>query len=143
MKTRRVFSLLFAIIFVVSSFSIVSAADSRASAHLNGYNCYFETIGGGDIEICFDVYGTGRMSSIGATEIVLQRSSNGISWTTVKTFTSDEYPEMLASGVSFYLSSVTYDGTAGMRYRADVTVYASNGTTSTSRIVPIDPVIAY
>lgn len=76
--------------------------------------------------ISFTVYGTGIMTSVGASCIKLYTSDGSL----VKTFYSSAYPTMLGSNRGAYTGTVSYPGTSGKTYYAVVTAYAANSTGS-------------
>lgn len=110
-------------------------AEPQASSYLSAYKAYISPVGNGKIEVWFSVSGVNLMDKIGAATIVLKQSSNGTSWTTVKTFQAESYSGMLATDKMSYTSHVSYSGTAGKYYQAIVTVYAEKGSGSDSRLV--------
>lgn len=81
---------------------------------------------GRTLEIWFDVVGNGMMDEIGVSNIKLQRSSNGSSWSTVKNFYPEDYPQMICEDTSIAYDYVSYTGSYGYYYRAYVTFYAKN-----------------
>ena len=92
-----VFCLVVALAFPTS----VSAAKNEevipfASYYLDGYNAYICDMGRGEMQIWFDVMGTGYMDEIGVLSIQLYESTNNVTWTRVKTFLYEENPGMLA-----------------------------------------------
>lgn len=109
--------------------------EPRASQYLSSYMAYIAPVGSGKIQIWFDVEGTTVMDKIGSTTIVLKESTNGTSFTTVKTFKVASYSSMLASNKVSYTSYVPYSGTAGRYYQAVVTVYAEKNGGSDSRVI--------
>ena len=92
-------------------------------------NAYIESMTGalsksGDtLNVNFSVFGTGRMTSIGASCIKIYTSGG----TLVKTFWSAYNPSMLGSNTYSYSGTVSYDGTDGTTYYAVITGYASYG----------------
>lgn len=74
----------------------------------------------------FDVLGTGVMDKIGASEIKIQRSSDNSNWTTMKTYSMDDYTNMICENTGTHASYVTYAGTKGYYYRAYIKLYAKN-----------------
>mgnify|MGYP003463348626 CR=1 FL=1 len=109
--------------------------EPRASQYLSSYMAYIAPVGSGKIQIWFDVEGTAVMDKIGTTTIVLKESTNGTSFTPVKTFKSTSYSSMIASNKGSYTSYVPYSGTAGRYYQAVVTVYAEKNGGSDSRVI--------
>lgn len=128
----RIFSLLLPVLLLTTA-SVYAAEPSDmgiqplSSDYLREVNGYVETTSNGTVRVYFIVAGTGIMDSIGAATITLQQSSNGSSWTTLKTFTSASYPNMLASNKQIHSSYVSYEGSSDMYYRAYITATASKG----------------
>ena len=68
------------------------------------------------------------MDELGASEILVQRSSNRTNWTTVKTFSSAYYSDMIATNRGTHGATLSCDVESGYYYRAYVTFYASNSS---------------
>ncbi|MDR0295620.1 MAG: hypothetical protein LBH91_05455 [Prevotellaceae bacterium] len=96
------------------------------------YGTVIAAEGSGKIRIDFDVTGTGTMTSIGVTQIEVQKWINNV-WTTDTTLKSSNYPNFLASNTITHASSVRVTGVAGTQYRAILTAYAANSTGSDSK----------
>lgn len=86
----------------------------------------YETTGN-EFEIWIEVAALDGMDELGASKIVLQRSSNNSTWTDVKTYKSSDYPNLLDHDSGWHDAYVTYTGTSGYYYRAEVTFYAKKG----------------
>lgn len=82
------------------------------------------TSSGTTVYVSFTVYGTGVMTSIGASCVRLYTSDGSL----VKTFWSSSNSSMLGTDRGSYTGSVSYDGTKGTTYYAVVTAYAKNST---------------
>ena len=106
----------------------VYADDGSAysSAFFAAYDSFLRNPSGTIIRIWFDVMGNGTMDEIGASSIVLQRSSDGINWTAVKTFLPENYPKMICENTGLACDYVVYSGYSGYYYRAYVEFYAKN-----------------
>ncbi|MCD8355762.1 MAG: hypothetical protein LUE11_04230 [Clostridia bacterium] len=109
-------------------------AETQASRYLSSHLAYIDAVGSGKIEIWFSVGGVGTMDKIGATTIVLKQSSDGVSWTTVKTFKYTSYSNMLGANKMAHTSYVSYSGVKGRYYQATVTVYAEKDGGCDSRL---------
>lgn len=142
-KTRKALSILLAVTMLMSMLSVASAAQTKASEHFTSYDAYIEPVGGGDIEIHFEIRGAGTMQDLGVSRIILQESSDGKVWSNTKTFYSDDFEEMMASKTSIHKDYIKYEGIAKMQYRAYVTFYAHNGTTSDTRATYTSTITAY
>lgn len=103
-------------------------AAPRASSFFMSYDSSLYKATYRNIEIWFDVVAVEGMDELGVSSIKVQRSPDGSTWTTMKTYTPDRYPEMICENTSFHADYVTYVGTPGFYYRAYVTFYAKNST---------------
>lgn len=105
----------------------------RASYYLNAYNTYICDTGNGNIQIWYEVVGTGYMDEIGTLRIMLYESSdNGNTWTWVKTFSHENYSSMLTYDDYYHYSYVSYKGSSSKTYKAYVCIWAGkNGSGDT------------
>jgi len=109
----------------------VSAAgsdDTRASSYFIGSSVYLYKVAGTIFDICFDVTATGTMQTLGARTIKLQKSTDNANWTTVKTYSMDDYSNLVCSNTGFHGTSVRYTGVTGCYYRAIIDLYAKNSS---------------
>lgn len=114
---------------LVMLFAMPVSADTNntySSSFISSYDSSINIPSGRTLEIWFDVVGKGEMDEIGVESIELERSTNGNSWSLVKTFLPEDYPQMICENTGIALDYVTYTGTYGYYYRAYVTFYASN-----------------
>lgn len=103
-----------------------------ASRYLTSYNTYICDMGGGRIEIWYDVTGTGDMDEIGVLAIELYEVNSDDSLTWIKTFLFEDYDTMLVYDDWTHTSYVSYQGTAGKQYKAYVCIWAGkNGNGDT------------
>ena len=103
-----------------------------ASKYLSLYNTYICDVGSGNIQIWYEVMGTGRMDEIGVLSIELYevKSNGSLSW--VKTFFHENYSSMLVSNDNYHYSYVSYQGSSSKTYKAYVCIWAGkdgNGDT--------------
>ena len=69
------------------------------------------------------------MNELGARKIVVERSSDLVNWTPVKTFNKSSYTQMTTTSTSItYANYVPYTPADGYAYRAIVTLYARNSS---------------
>ena len=110
-------------------------AESRASDFFTASSVYFWNTSGRNYEIWFDVTAVGTMAELGTSKIQVQRSTDEVNWTTVRTYYKEDYPQMIDYGVARHVDCVSYTATSGYSYRAIVTLYAKNssGGTGTMR----------
>ena len=106
----------------------VSAAQNEelvpfASYYLDAYNTYICDMGRGEMQIWFEVMGTGYMDEIGVLSIQVYESTNNVNWTRVKTFLYEDNSSMLVYNDYHHMSYVTYHGIAGRYYKAYVCIW--------------------
>lgn len=113
----------------VFAYSLQASTDVsvKASSVFTGYGVSVYAGDNGVITFTCTALGTDTMDTIGFSEMQIQKYYNG-SWITVVTL-YDEYQY----DTDVFLSSIDYYGTAGYKYRAIVTFYAANSTSSATR----------
>lgn len=130
--TRLVALLLLVALCVAPSTSY--AAEARASYYLSSYSAFVYRASGGKLEIWFDVNATGTMDDVGALTIILQSSSDGSTWSHVKTYQYTSYSSMMAHNTYSLDTHVNYYGAStSLYYRAYVTVWAGKNGGGDSR----------
>lgn len=103
-----------------------------ASNYLTSYNTYICAMGGGEIQIWFEVMGTGYMDEIGTLSIKLYESTDNTNWTLVETFLHEDNETMLIEDDYWHMDYVPYDGVARRYYKAYVCIWAGkNGSGDT------------
>lgn len=130
-KKSRFLVKLIAIILVVSLCAPIGAqaaipetVQPMASAYLATYTAYICAMGDGDLEIWWEVCGTGTWADVGVLSIYLYESTDNTNWEWVKTFQFTTYENMLAHNTYFCMSHVDYDGVPGRYYKAYVHIWA-------------------
>lgn len=104
----------------------------RASYYLTAYNTYICDLGGGNIQIWYEVTGTGYMDEIGVLSIELYevKSDGSLKW--LKTFQHEDYSSMLSYNDDYIYSYVSYQGSSSKTYKAYVCIWAGkNGNGDT------------
>lgn len=105
----------------------------RASDYLAAYTAYICAMGGGDLEIWFEITGTRTWADIGALTIYLYESTDNSNFYWVKTFQFTEYENMLWHDSFFCMDHVDYEGIPGRYYKAYVQVWAGPEDTGDTR----------
>lgn len=95
-----------------------------ASDYLAAYTAYICAMGGGDLEIWFEVTGTDYWADIGVLTIYLYESTDTQNWYWVETFLFEDYDGMLEHDTYFHMDYVPYEGVPGRYYKAYVQVWA-------------------
>ena len=78
-------------------------------------------------EAWFDVTATKIMEEVGAKEICIQRSSDDEDWNTIRTFTMEDYPNLICEDTNGHVSYVSHGCLRGYYYRAKIKLYAYDG----------------
>lgn len=107
----------------------------RASDYLAEYTAYICAMGGGDLEIWFEVTGTRTWADIGVLTIYLYESTDNVNWSWATTFLHENYDTMLAHDDYFHMSHVDYDGVPGRYYKAYVCIWAGPEDTGDTRYI--------
>ena len=98
----------------------------RANDYIMSTCVYSDQTSGTQFDVWHEVIALGIMDELGAYRIRIQESTDGSSWTTVYTFTSDEVPSMVEQDSHVHVGSVSYTGISGRYYRAKITMFAEN-----------------
>ena len=106
-----------------------------ASDYLAAYTAYICAMGSGDLEIWFEVTGTGTQEYLGVLVIYLYESTDNANWTWVKTYRHIDYNQMLATNAWHHGSYVDYQGIAGRYYKAYVGIWGGPDDTGDSRYI--------
>ena len=117
------------------------SAQPYASKYLTSYSAYVYVTSSGQIQVWYDVTGTGIMDEIGVLSIELYESDDGTNWTWVKTFLHDTTSGMLFYGDDYISSHVSKSGgSTSKQYKAYVCVWAGkNGTGDTRYFWAYEP----
>ena len=129
---KRFSQIICVFLVVVMCFSTVAfAAESvspRASMYFMASSVYFWHTSGNNYEIWFDVTAKGSMYELGASKIVVEKSTDEVNWETVRTYYKEDYSQMTRSSTTSYANCVPFTATTGYSYRAIVTLYARNSS---------------
>lgn len=119
---RRFTQILCLILIAAAILVVPTLAAQQASAFFASHSCYLWKTSGTQFQVWFNVTATGGMDKLGASEILVQSSSDGIDWDDEQT-----YYNLTASNTGYHSGYVTYNGAvSGRYYRARVTFYAEN-----------------
>lgn len=104
-------------------------AEPRASYFFSSYGTDLYKTSSSTFQIWFDVVATAgnTMQVLGVSEILVYRSADQQTWTKMRTYPMEYYPEMVAQNTTSHEGYVTYDyATPGYYYRAYITFYAKD-----------------
>lgn len=100
------------------------AVQPRASAYLTSYEAYICAVGGGEIQVWFDVTATNYMDDLGALSIYVYESTDNQNWSLVGTYLHGDYSNMMVEDDYFHMTHVSYQGVKGRYYYAYVCIWA-------------------
>lgn len=141
---KKFVSFAFVLCFIVSMCSsLAGAVEPRASLYLNDYYVDATAIGNGKILIEFDIDATDTMDFVGASRILVQKKNSSGGWDDMKYYYVDANPSMMDYEVDAHEGSVTYKGTVGKTYRAQIIITAGDSTGDDSRILYTVEATAY
>ena len=115
-----------------------SGVESRASAFFSYYGTDLYKTSSSSFQIWFDVTANAgnTMQILGVSEIIVYRSADQQSWTKMRTYTMDNYSQMVAQNTQSHDGYVTYNyATTGYYYTAYITFYAKNSSGIAERYV--------
>ena len=108
-------------------------ATPRASTELSSYRAYCTKKTSTSVVVSYQVIGTDALDEIGANTIKVQYSSDGVNWTTARTFRKANYPSMVDSNTSMHGGELTATVPSGKQYRAYVEFYGEKDGSFTER----------
>lgn len=106
-----------------------------ASDYLAAYTAYVCAMGGGDLEIWYEVTGTRPQEYLGVMSIFLYESTDNVNWYWVKTFQHEDYSQMLATNAWQHINHVDYQGVVGRYYKAYVGIWGGPDDTGDARYI--------
>ena len=102
--------------------------DVRSSQFFWRSSAWLTKTSSNQFRACFDVTCIGIMEEVGARTIRIQKSTDGVNWTTIITYSKDTSPYLIDYNTAAHGTCVSYTGTPGCYYRAVVTLYAKNSS---------------
>lgn len=104
------------------------ANDSRSSQYFANSAVYLYKTSSTTFQAWFEVTCMRTMDKVGAKEIKIQRSSDNQNWSTVATYSMNDYSNLIRENKVTHASYVTYTGASGYYYRAYYNLYAKDDT---------------
>ena len=98
-------------------------------------DAWIQPMGGGTIYICFNAISTTVMDELGALTIEVFESVNNRTWSSVRTYESDDYGFMLADNTSSHTEYIIHSGYPSRYYKAKVTFWGTKNGIDTSYVV--------
>ena len=115
-----------AMVLAVPAFA-AETVEPRGSSYFGKSSVFICNVSGNTFEAWFDVTGVHGMDELGVNFIKIQRSSDGSTWTTVRTYTKENYPHLVDNDTTYHTAGVSYTATRGYYYRVFVQLYAKEG----------------
>lgn len=106
-----------------------------ASDYLAAYTAYICAMGSGNLEIWFEITGTGFQEYLGVMSIYLYESTDNVNWYWVKTFQHEDYSQMLLTNAYFVMNHVDYEAVPGRYYKAYVGIWGGPDPGGDSRYI--------
>lgn len=132
-KSIRFLSLFLAVVLLLAIPVSAAEISPYASNYFMGYGAYLEEATSSSFEVWFTVTAVGTLEKLGVNYIDIERSSDGVNWSVVKTYTKESYSNLVASNAYYHSGHVTYTNKqSGYQYRAYVDFYAKNGSGTAS-----------
>ena len=104
-------------------------AEPYASSFFSSHNVFLHKTTSTSFQVWFDVVACGMMDELGVSEIKVERSSDGVTWTKMRTYFPSHYSQMICEDTFSHAGYVAFnDGIQGYYYRAYVTLYAKNSS---------------
>ena len=116
------------LILVLSVPALAAGIDSRASDYFVSSAVYLYETSSTTFQAWFEVTCKRAMDKVGAKEIKIQRSSDNQNWSTVATYSMNNYSSLICENKAGHMACVTYTGTSGYYYRAYYNLYAKDDT---------------
>lgn len=126
-RFTRIISLILVFIMVAAIPAYAQEQSARASSYFSSYRAYCTKLSPTSLGVSFLVIGADYMDVIGASEIKVQKSLDGESWTTVRTLSMANYSNMTDTNTGAHGSTVSCTVASGYYYRAVITFYAKKG----------------
>ena len=126
--TRCICILLVCIMMFSTTVFAAETVEPRGSDFFAASSVYFWNTSGNKYQIWFDVTAKGTMQELGASQITVQRTTDGSSWTTIRNYYMADYDQMIDTNTGRHGASVPFTAVSGYAYRAIVYLYAKNSS---------------
>ena len=128
-RFSRIVCMLLAVVMVLAApAAAMENENSRASNFFGSSDVYLQQTTSTQFRVWFEVSALYGMDKLGASEIKVQKSSDGVNWTTMKTYAMANYSNLICENTGSHVSYVTYTGQTGYYYRAKITLYAESSS---------------
>lgn len=124
----KILCVILALSFLLVTPVFAEESSNRASAFFVLTRTYLDPTSTSKFDIWFEVTAQRTMQELGVSYIEIQKSTNGITWQSMRTYEPDLFPEMIETNTAFHTDSIVYSGIPGSYYKAKVTYYAKDST---------------
>lgn len=129
----KMVSFVLACVMLVALPASAAEISPYASNYFMAHGANLEEVSSSSFEVWFTVTAVGTMTKLGVNYIDIERSSDGVNWSVVKTYTKESYSNLVASNTYYHSGHVTYTNKqSGYQYRAYVDFYAKNSAGTAS-----------
>ena len=128
---KSIFRLLcfFAVLMIIVSTNTQAiAVEPRASNFIESQGSSLTRTTGTKFDIYFTVNAGQMLDEIGVFMIQLTKSTDQQTWYREEVFYCYDYPEFLCENACGHAGTLTYTGTRGYYYRANIVFYAKDGS---------------
>ena len=123
-RKLRYISMVLAVLMLVSIPVYADEAGTYSSLFFTSHGVGISKVSSTALDVIYDVTATRTMDELGVSKIVIQRSSDGSSWSTAHTFTKDTYPWFICENTGSHSGTARCTTLTGYYYRAKITFYA-------------------
>ena len=130
---KRGGSLLLALVMLVGI--TVTFVSARSSWYIDAYKAWLTPEAGGVIDVTIDVQANYIMDEVGASRVqIFESKDDGNTWTSNRIYLKGLFPELVTTNdFIYYDTPISYPGTPGYKYYAEITVYAGDSTGSDTK----------
>lgn len=113
----------------------INAAFARSSWYIDSYRAWLTPELGGVIKVTIDVQANNYMTEVGASRVeIFESKDGGSTWTSKRIYLKSIYPELVTNNdILYFETPISYPGTPGYKYYAEITVYAGDSTGSDTK----------
>ena len=111
----------------------ITPDDPQSSAYLNSYGGGLTFANGGKVIVTIDVTAVVNATMLGAQDVYMYESTNGVDFTQVAHYNYQDYPKMVSTGYYYSKDILEYQGTVGRYYIAHIYFYAGNASGGDTR----------
>ena len=130
---KRTTALFMTFVMLIGLTATISFA--RSSWYISSYRAWLTPEVGGIINVTIDVQAYDYMTEVGASRVeIFESKDGGSTWTSKRIYLKSIYPELVTNNdILYFETPISYPGTPGYKYYAEITVYAGDSTGSDTK----------